>query len=286
MKKYIKLVLILLLGMSFSFPLSIIAEKTNDTDLVKVHFIDSGNSDSILIQINDHNLLLDAGGKDDDELILDYLIEHDVFELDFMILTHFHADHIGAADTVIRNLDVNFIFTNNSTHDTYTYADYVDAVFDTHTPTAVPLEKQSIFIDNTKITFYNTQGHFSKMNNNSLVVYLENGEDDFLFMGDAEYKAEKKIKISEVDLLKVGHHGSDSSTHDFFVERTMPEIAVITPGLYNPYGHPNQSVLDTLWKYNANIYRTDYQGTVIATSNGDGIIMDHHDYKKVEIIKK
>ena len=252
----------------------IFAEEPFETDDVFIHFIDTGQSAAILIKINEKIVLSDSGDKGDDYLIYDYLLNQGVRQIDYFIVTHFHQDHIGGADTVMDQFDVKLLIQPFGDHDTYTYDDYIESIIRNKVAYKTPTEGYEIQVDNTTFTFYNTAANKINLNDDSLVVLLDHGKDQILFMGDAESNVEYRYKdfFSNISLLKAGHHGANSSSKEFFIKAIRPKNTVITVGKDNEYGYPNQEVIDTFEKYHTEIYRTDLQGSIIFESTGSGVI--------------
>lgn len=240
----------------------------------KIHFINTGNSDAILIENNGKFAMIDTGNTDDDSTVKSYLQNQGVEKLDYLILTHFHADHIGSADTVISDFEVETTLVPNGDADTQVYKDYINALSNKGLQPSVPLEGSKFELGSATLTVYNTEGGSSNENNNSLVVLYENGEDRALFMGDAESEVESKLSIGDVDLLKVGHHGSNTSSSESFINDVNPEYAVILVGQPNQYGHPNQETLSLFEAKEIPVYRTDEQGDIVFVSTGKGLTTD------------
>ena len=239
---------------------------------VKIHFIDTGNSDSILIQ-GEKTLLIDGGDNGDENLILDYLKRNNVQSLDYMIATHPHADHIGGLDGIINSISVKQLLVANGDSDTSTYRDFINAASAKNLQPSVPLEGSEFSMgNNSKFKVFNSNGG-SNSNEQSLVILFENGKDKVLLTGDAEKGTESEIldKVVDVDLLKVGHHGSRTSTSIEFLNKVTPEYAVITVGKENKYGHPHKSTMDKLKNKNIKVHRTDECGNVVFNSTGNGI---------------
>lgn len=236
----------------------------------KIHFINTGNSDAILIENNGKFAMIDTGNTDDDSTVKSYLQKQGVEKLDYLILTHFHADHIGSADTVISDFEVENTLVPNGDADTQVYQDYINSLSNKGLQPSVPLEGAKFELGSATLTIYNTEGGSSNENNDSLVVLYENGKDRALFMGDAESEVENKLSIGDVDLLKVGHHGSNTSSSESFINNVQPEYAVILVGQPNQYGHPNQETLNLLQTKGIPVYRTDEQGDIIFVSSGEG----------------
>ena len=236
----------------------------------QIHFINTGNSDAILIENEGRFAMIDTGNTDDDATVKSYLQNQGVETIDYLILTHFHADHIGSADTVIADFDVKTTLVPNGDATTQVYQDYIHALSNKGLQPSVPLEGATFELGSATLTLYNTAGGNSNENNNSLIVLYENGDDRAVFMGDAEAEVESKLSIGDVDLLKVGHHGSNTSSSASFIHQIQPEYAVILVGQPNQYGHPSQETLDLFKSKDIPVYRTDEQGDIVFTSTGHG----------------
>ena len=240
---------------------------------IKIHFIDTGNSDAILIE-SEKTVLIDGAENDDEKILPEYIKSLGIDTLDYVIATHVHADHIGALDSVIDSFKIGQLFASNGKSTTKTYTDYIEAAARKGIYPSVPLEGTSYAIGHgAYIQFFNTKGG-EDTNNESLVTLLVNGSDKALFTGDIEKVAENRIlkDIPQVDLLKVAHHGSSTSSSDAFLDKVNPKYAVITCGAGNSYGHPHKETLNSLNSRNIEIYRTDKDGTVTFISTGKGFL--------------
>ena len=247
-----------------------VEEVVQSVDEGKIHFINTGNSDAILIENNSQFALIDTGDTDDDDKLKSYLQRQGVKRLEYLVLTHYHADHIGGADTVITDFEVGITLVPNGDADTKVYRDYITALSNKGLQPSVPLESSIFNLGSATLTFYNTAGGNSNENNNSLVVLYENGEDRALFTGDAEAEVESKLSVGDIELLKVGHHGSKTSSSISFINQLQPEYAVILTGQPNQYGHPHEETLSLFESKGIPVYRTDEQGDIVFTSTGHG----------------
>lgn len=248
-----------------------VAENTE----AKVHFINTGNSDSILIVQGDKSVLIDAGDNDDETLVTNYISNLGINDIEYLISTHPDADHSGGLDSVINNFNIGQFFVGNGSADTQTYTDVINAAANKGVNPSVPLEESKFQLtNNSYIQFFNTTGG-SDSNESSLVTLFVNGNDKFLFTGDAGIETEDKIisKLIDVDVLKVGHHGSKYATSQYFLDKITPEYAVILTG-ENSYGHPNQEVLDRLKNKGIQLHRTDECGNIIFNSSGSGVFTE------------
>lgn len=246
---------------------------------LKVSYIDVGQADSILIQIpNGKNVLIDAGNNGDANTITSYLKKQGVSKLDIVIATHPHEDHIGSMDKVISTFDIGQIIMPRKDSTTQTYKDMITAIQNkglkiTEAKAGLKLDLGS---EVNALLIAPNSASYEDVNNYSAVLKLSYGTNTFLFEGDAEEESENEIAKSDfnlkADVLKVGHHGSDSSSSTAFLAKVQPKYAVITVGKDNSYGHPTQTTIDGLSNIGAKIYRTDQSGTIVAESDGANII--------------
>ncbi len=241
--------------------------------VLKVHYIDVGQGDSIFIQLpNGETMLIDAGENDQGETVCDYIASQGESTVDYLVGTHPHSDHIGGVDTVIEQFDVKRLYLPDVSHNTKTFLDVVQAAKEKGVQTAKAESGVTVMNqDGIKVSFLSpVSSGYEEMNDYSAIVSLRYGETSFLFMGDAEYTVENQLKssISHYDVLKVGHHGSNSSSTANFLEKVCPTYAVISCGEDNSYGHPHEQVLNRLERFGSTVYRTDEQGTVVAESDG------------------
>ncbi|WP_099157602.1 ComEC/Rec2 family competence protein [Virgibacillus ndiopensis] len=242
---------------------------------MKVHFIDVGQGDSIFIETpNDKTILIDGGPPKSGKIVVKFLKKHHIEKIDLLIATHPDIDHIGGLVAVMKSIDVNRIIDSGKLHTTNTFAKYIDQIIKNDIPVEVAKRNEIIELDPlVKIRILNS--HNGKKNNNqsSIVLRLSYKEIDFLLMGDSERKQEKRlIKTNEIqsEILKVGHHGSKTSTSFPFVDLIKPQIAILTYSKTNHYGHPVNRVIRNLQKVNAHIYSTAVFGNITITTDGNG----------------
>lgn len=248
------------------------------TKKMAVHFIDVGQGDAIYIKTpNGDDILIDAGNKSKGNQVVSYLKKQKVDDIEVIIATHPDADHIGGLDEVLDAYKVENIYAPKVSHTTQAYQDFLHAV--KREGKKIKTAKQS-----TKLSLKGIEAKFigptkeystSDLNNWSAVLYVKYNKNSFLFTGDAESKAEQdmlsKNVLSKTDVLKVAHHGAKEATTTAFLNKVKPTYSVISVGKGNRYGHPTNEVLNRLKAVKSKVYRTDKQGTVIATSDGSNI---------------
>lgn len=239
----------------------------------EIHFINTGNSDSILITQGAKAALIDAGDNDDEQRVVSYLQKHGVNELQYVFATHPHADHIGGLDSVVNSIPVKNLFVSNGGADTKTYSDFINALANKGIYPSVPRLDEKFKLGNATFKVLSV-ANANDPNNNSIVLEFVNGKDKALFMGDAEKEIESNLNLGNVDLIKIGHHGSHSSSSQDFLERVTPQYAVITCGKDNKYGHPNKETMNTLKDMNIEVHRSDECGDIVFKSTGNGFTVD------------
>lgn len=240
----------------------------------EVHFIDVGQADCSLIICDGESLLIDGGNVGDSGLVAAYLVNVGIEELDYVICTHAHEDHVGGLGDVLSEFSVTeSVFAPETGADTKCYKDFLTAVEAQELEITVPEAGTEIALGSSTVTFIAPiTEDYNDINDTSIVTKITYGETSFLFTGDAEREAEQDIleKGAEIsaDVLKVGHHGSENSTTYPFLREIMPQIAVISVGENNSYGHPTEEALSRLRDADVTVYRTDLQGHIIIKSDG------------------
>ena len=244
---------------------------------LKVFFIDCGQGDAILVQSpQGQHMLIDGGPKEEGKNIVGFLQDQGVEKLEVVVGTHPHSDHIGGLAAIINSFPVEKVYLPRVTHNTDAFAALLDAVKKQNLKISTARQGGEIPLAGIKACFLAPiRDDYDELNNYSAVIRMEHGEKRFIFTGDAEELSESEMLAGkqklDADVLKVGHHGSSSSTSPQFLQAVAPQYAVIMCGADNDYGHPHKETLTALEEAGVEVYRTDLDGTVIMTSDGDSI---------------
>ncbi|MDF9409727.1 MAG: ComEC family competence protein [Pelotomaculum sp. PtaB.Bin013] len=248
---------------------------TQPVNWLKVHFLDVGQGDSILVQFpNGKNMLVDAGTNESASTIINYLNNNGIRKLDYLVGTHPHEDHIGSLDAVLKNFEIGEVLMPKATTNTQTFRDVLAEL--KNKGLQVMTAKAGVCVIDDGGLSVNILGPcgaaYESLNNFSAVIKIKYGDVAFLLMGDAEALSEKEILATGADVraqvLKVGHHGSQSSTSLDFLKAVNPELAVISVGAGNDYHLPHQATLNKLQKAGITVLRTDQTGTIVISTDG------------------
>lgn len=244
---------------------------------MSIHIIDVGQGDSILIQTpSKKNILVDGGTEDSYHIIRSYLKKNKIKSIDIVIATHLDSDHIGSIDNIIDKFDVKSIYAPEQKIDTQSYENLLRSCINKNLEINYLYKGDYLEIDEYINLLVLSPSYIQdNSNSNSIVFKLDYKDKSFLFTGDADISNELSIidsfDLYDVDFLKVGHHGSSTSTSSEFLEATTPDVATISCGYKNQYGHPHKSVLDNLSSSNISVYRTDLLGDIVFYSDGSTI---------------
>lgn len=244
---------------------------------LKVHFIDVGQADAIFIDYGDYDILIDAGNNGDGDLVVDYLEQLNTDDIEIMVATHPHEDHIGGLDDVLSAFKVGVTIDSGLNYESATYNDYLSAALNEENSDLIYDDNISFDLGNgISFKVIETGDNFENTNDYSVVTMLDYYDIEFLFTGDMEAHAElgSLNLFDDIEVLKVGHHGSSTSTSQEFLDVIKPEYAVISCGEGNRYGHPHIETLKKLNDRNISIYRTDEQGSIVATTDGETVSFD------------
>jgi competence protein ComEC len=245
---------------------------TTPSEPLRVYFFDVGQGDSILILSPEGNTILIDGGEANTR-ILSYLQALGVQHIDLMIATHPHADHIGGLVQVLDAMPVSYVITNGQISTTVTFENFLDAITNKKIPFVVVKRGDNLNVGNLLVSVLSPESTSGDdLNNSSLVLRFVYGEISFLFMGDADKNAEAGILASglpfQANILKVGHHGSNTASSPSFLAQVKPAVAIYMAGVGNSYGHPHAETLAALAAVGAQIYGTDLNGTIIVSTDG------------------
>ena len=258
------------------------SDVTPSTGTLKVHFIDVGQGDSILIQDGSHSMLIDAGENNQGKTVTAYLNRQGISSLDYVIGTHPHSDHIGGLDDVLRSFEVKNVILPPVEHTTATFEDVLDAVADKGLTITKPVPGDTYELGQSHFTILGPAGNYGdELNDWSVGIRLTDGNHSFVMCGDAEQEAEQDMVNSgltlSADVLKAGHHGSRTSSSPDFLKAVSPSWAVISCGKGNSYGHPHKETLEKYSKAGIQVLRTDELGTIIASSSPEALSWSHAD---------
>jgi len=259
--------------------------KTDITKNLTIHFIDVGQADSIFIELpNDETMLIDAGNNADGDNVVAYINGLGYDTINYLIATHPHEDHIGGMAYVVDNINIESVYMPKAQNDTRTFEDLLQAIQNKGLTINTAKAGISIIdIDNLKVGIIAPNSDsYDDLNDYSAVIKLTYKNNSFLFMGDAETLSENEITADvNADVLKIGHHGSSSSTSEVFLNKVSPKYAIISVGADNSYGHPATETTEKLDNVGAIVYRTDQDGTIVFTSDGSNISVDKTPAKTV-----
>lgn len=240
-----------------------------------VHFIDVGQADCALVMCDGAYMLIDGGNAEDSDLVFSYLKKHGIDHLDYLVATHAHEDHIGGLSGAAYAATVGTALSPVTEGSTKVFKNLVKSLEQQNVSLTVPQPKDSFPLGSAQVRVLGPVKAYEEANDTSIVLSVTYGQTSFLFTGDMESAAEADLVESGADLsatvLKVGHHGSSSSTSYRFLREVLPDYAIISVGEGNKYGHPNEEVLSRLSDAGATVYRTDLCGTIIAKSDGSTV---------------
>ncbi len=280
----IALILLLIIAIVGCAPAEDIQTETEAKKVLEVHYIDVGQGDAILVKTPvGENILIDAGKNSGADDLITYLENQGIESFSAVIGTHPHEDHIGGLDRVIDEFDVQSVYMPKVLHTTKTFEDVLDSIERKNLTIKTAKNDVNIPLNGIDALFVSPIfEEYEELNNYSAVLRLQYEENVFLFTGDAEELAEMEMfnfnesEIGEeyslkADVLKLGHHGSSTSTSEAFLAKVSPIYGVISCGEDNSYGHPHDEIIDRLEKYNVNVLRTDIDGNIIIKSDGKNI---------------
>lgn len=244
------------------------------SDGLNIHMIDIGQGDSILLECDGSYMLIDAGDNDKGGVVVDYLKKNNISKLDYALITHPHSDHYGGFKTVFESVEPDNVVMTEAMNTTRTWEKLIDYIDSKKYNVIFPKTNDTINLGSSKLTMY-VPKITDSLNNCSIVVRAECRGMSALFTGDAEKSEEKDILNAGFDVsanvLKMGHHGSSTSTGNNFLSAINPEIALISCGKNNDYGHPHKETVTKLNKNNIPMFRTDVYGSIVVNLNNNTI---------------
>ena len=244
---------------------------SNNTDVVKVEYIDVGQADAILIENDKKYMLIDAGNNEDGDLLVNYFKDKNITDFEYVVATHPHEDHIGGMDNIIKNFNIKNYYMPDCYTTTKTFEELLDALEEKNLSFETPDIDSEFLLGDALFKVLYTGTDKRDLNNTSIVLRMTYKDVSFMFTGDATNVTEKKILAKDLqsDVLKVGHHGSQYSTSDEFLDKVNPKYAIISVGTGNVYDHPKDITLNKL--KGIEVHRTDKEGTIRVISDGKNI---------------
>jgi len=270
-------ILILLHFFNFSDSSSTFSNHNNSTNNSLIHFIDVGQGDSILIQVNNKNILIDSVPNSSERKLETYLKKHKVKKIDFFIVTHPHEDHIGGGDNILKKFSIDHIYSPQIMSNNKDFIDLVAEIKKQNKKINIASEGVIIELgEEAYLKFFSPEKkNYDNINNSSSVIKFTFRNTSFLLTGDSEKLIEDTLLSKDYalssDVIKVSHHGSKTSSSKLFLSKVNPKYAVISCGIGNDYGHPDKLVLNRLNEMNMQIFRTDKDGHVIFYTDGNSL---------------
>lgn len=249
-----------------------------------IHFIDVGQADSALVTCDGHSMLIDGGNADDSNLVYSVLQRETDGHLDYVVGTHAHEDHIGGLSGAFEADTADVTFCPVTEYDSKAFRNFKTRADERGGGITIPAVGDTFTLGEATVTVVAVNSVPEDTNNTSIVIRIVYGDTSFLFTGDAEQETEEKILESDQDIestvLKVGHHGSSTSTSQAFLDAVSPTYAVISCGKDNSYGHPHSETLAKLASAGVEVFRTDELGDIYCTSDGSEVTFSYGEYHK------
>ncbi len=269
---------LLLSGCAFSIPEQTTAPATEGK--LTVHFLDVGQADCALLECGGEYILIDGGNVADSPLIVSYLQQQGVTALQAVIATHAHEDHVGGLPGVLAVFEALSVYAPTKTYHSDCFDDFKYYADQQHLEITIPAPGDSFPFGGASVTVLGPVKAYAETNDTSIVLQVTFGDTKFLFTGDMEVAAENDLLDYwgegfdwRADVLKVGHHGSDTSTGYRFLRAVMPRFGVISVGADNAYGHPCEGPLSKLRDAGVTVFRTDELGHIVAISDGSTVTL-------------
>ncbi|MBQ6477293.1 MAG: MBL fold metallo-hydrolase [Bacilli bacterium] len=238
-----------------------------------IYYLDVGQADSILLSDNGHYMLIDAGNEADGYKLVNFFKTLGIKSFDYVIGTHGHEDHIGGMDKIIDNFNIKHYYMPNVLVSSKNFEEVLDSLNRKRIKLETPNINQEFSLSNTKCKILYIGNDNEDINSNSIINRCVYYNTSFIFTGDATNACEKKILDQDIksDVLKLGHHGSQYSSSNEFLQKVQPKYGIISVGRDNIYGHPKKVTMNKMRYYNIEVYRTDLNGTIVVNSDGNNI---------------
>lgn len=251
------------------------ADAAKGSDQFEIHYLDVGQGLSVLVRSGEHALLYDGGDRTHSSFVVAYLKRQGITKLDYLIASHYDADHLSGLIGVLHTFEVDTVLGPDYEHSSKTYTSFQNAVTDAKKTVCHPTAGSDYPLGDAYFTVVGPIRSYSDSNNNSVAIRIVNGSNSFLLTGDAEVQSEEDMCRSGLnlysDVICPGHHGSSNATTSLLLSYTQPTWAVISVGAGNDYGHPHQETLQRLADAGVEVLRTDEHGTIVAHSDGQNI---------------
>ena len=260
------------------------ATVNTDADLLTIHYIDVGQADSILLECGGEYMIIDGGNREDGQLVVTYLQDQGVEELRYVVCTHAHEDHVGGLPSVLAVYPVDNILSPTRTYSSKIFDDFMYYADQQRQEVQIPSAGDRFTLGTADVTVLGPVDSYAETNDTSIVLMVTFGDTRFLFTGDMEIAAENDMMDYwgsdfdwNIDVLKVGHHGSSTSSGYRFLYNADPEYAIVSVGEDNTYGHPHEEVISRYQDAGIPMFRTDELGHIIVTSDGANISVTWED---------
>lgn len=249
-------------------------EESIPADTLVIHFLDVGQGDAAIIQCGGQTLMIDGGDRDSNQFIYAYLKDLEIEYIDYIIATHPHDDHVKGLATALSLCNAGTVYSPVTEYDGDGFRDFIKKLTERNLHITTPHRGDVFNVGSATVIFLTEPQESWDMNDQSLMVKITFGNTSFIFTGDAAWEAEQDALGSGIDLhadvLKLGHHGSTTSSSQAFLDAVHPRYAIISVGVNNKYGHPADETLLKLSHMYVSVFRTDKHGTIVCTSS-DGV---------------
>ena len=261
---------------------SIATAQPSDGQAFQMHFIDVGQALSVLVECDGQFMLYDGGNVDDGSLVVSYLQNQGVEELQYVFCSHAHEDHVGGLAAALAYFPANHVYSPVTEANTKCFQDFVKYTQQQGLQVEVPAVGTVWPLGSATVTLLGPVKQYDETNDTSLVLRIDYGSTSFLLTGDMESDAERDLVESganlKADVLQVGHHGSSTSSSYLFLNAVLPKMGIISCGVNNKYGHPHEETLSILRDAGVDVYRTDRMGTITIGSDGANYTVSSEHY--------